>query len=161
MAYSMGAKVDVLPGPSAVTTACTSCGSRNHCVFYYLLNLVMAWSAQWRCRVCTRPTANLHFLDFSPALRLHVAGTLVHSYRPQFTRLILVVCVSLMERLPRLNMVTVLFEAPHRLELTLDFLDVSLPDQTPIVVCREMTKVHQQVYKGTPLQIAQMVGGCK
>ena len=42
----------------------------------------------------------------------------------------------------------VLFEAPHRLRATLE--DISLIfGERPIAVCRELTKLHEEVYRGT------------
>src|SRR5918995_5789294 len=38
----------------------------------------------------------------------------------------------------------VLFESPHRLGKTLR----ELPDETPVAVCRELTKLHEEVFRG-------------
>ena len=43
----------------------------------------------------------------------------------------------------------ILFEAPHRLRATLEDLRVVLGDR-PIVVCRELTKLHEELFHGTP-----------
>ena len=42
----------------------------------------------------------------------------------------------------------VLFEAPHRLRAALDDIADTLGDR-PMAVCREMTKVHEEVFRGT------------
>ena len=45
----------------------------------------------------------------------------------------------------------VLFEAPHRLRATLADLATVLGDR-PIAVCRELTKLHEEVFRGTAAQ---------
>lgn len=42
----------------------------------------------------------------------------------------------------------VLYEAPHRLRATLADLDVVLAER-PLAVCRELTKLHEEVFRGT------------
>jgi len=42
----------------------------------------------------------------------------------------------------------VIFEAPHRLRATLTDLDVVFEDR-PLAVCRELTKLHEEVFRGT------------
>jgi 16S rRNA (cytidine1402-2'-O)-methyltransferase len=56
------------------------------------------------------------------------------------------------ERLERLRAETavVFFEAPHRIRRTLE--DLNLVKQ-PILVCRELTKVHEEVLSGTPADL--------
>jgi 16S rRNA (cytidine1402-2'-O)-methyltransferase len=44
--------------------------------------------------------------------------------------------------------VLVAFEAPRRLQQTLDVLAATLPDRR-VVVCRELTKLHEEVVEGT------------
>ena len=43
---------------------------------------------------------------------------------------------------------TVLFEAPHRLRATLEDMAVAFGDR-PVAVCRELTKLHEEVFRGT------------
>ena len=45
----------------------------------------------------------------------------------------------------------VLFEAPHRLRATLADLDAVMGDR-PLAVCRELTKRHEEVFRGTAAQ---------
>ena len=45
----------------------------------------------------------------------------------------------------------VLFEAPHRLRATLADLDTVLGDRS-LAVCRELTKLHEEVFRGTAAQ---------
>ena len=49
----------------------------------------------------------------------------------------------------------VLFESPHRLAKTLQ----ALPVGTPVAVCRELTKLHEEVFRGTAAQAAQHFSG--
>jgi 16S rRNA (cytidine1402-2'-O)-methyltransferase len=51
------------------------------------------------------------------------------------------------ERLARLSHTVVFFEAPHRIRQTLQHLRASIGD-CPIVVCRELTKVHESLVRG-------------
>ena len=45
----------------------------------------------------------------------------------------------------------VLFESPHRLGKTL----AELPAETPVAVCRELTKLHEEVFRGTAGEAAR------
>jgi 16S rRNA (cytidine1402-2'-O)-methyltransferase len=45
----------------------------------------------------------------------------------------------------------VLFESPHRLKRTLG----DLPTTTPVAVCRELTKLHEEVFRGTAEEAAE------
>jgi 16S rRNA (cytidine1402-2'-O)-methyltransferase len=49
----------------------------------------------------------------------------------------------------------VLFESPHRLTKTLG----ELPEQTPVAVCRELTKLHEEVFRGTAEEAARHFSG--
>ena len=51
----------------------------------------------------------------------------------------------LLERMATEPSTFVLFESPPRLVKTLG----NLPDQTPVAVCRELTKLHEEVFRGT------------
>jgi len=50
----------------------------------------------------------------------------------------------------------VLFEAPHRIAATLADLAGSFGEQRAAVVTRELTKMHESVYRGTLQQLAAM-----
>jgi 16S rRNA (cytidine1402-2'-O)-methyltransferase len=49
----------------------------------------------------------------------------------------------------------VLFESPHRLAKTLQ----ALPAKTPVAVCRELTKLHEEVFRGTAAEAARRFSG--
>src|ERR671916_44208 len=55
------------------------------------------------------------------------------------------------ERIARERSTFVLFESPHRLARTLG----ELPGETPIAVCRELTKLHEEVFRGTAEEAAR------
>ncbi len=46
----------------------------------------------------------------------------------------------------------VLFESPHRVRRTLEQLAAEFPDAR-VALCRELTKVHEQVLRGTPAEV--------
>jgi 16S rRNA (cytidine1402-2'-O)-methyltransferase len=48
----------------------------------------------------------------------------------------------------------VLFEAPHRLARTLDDLAAALGGERPVALARELTKLHEEVWRGTLAQAA-------
>lgn len=50
---------------------------------------------------------------------------------------------------------TVLFESPHRLAATLGELATLLGDDRRIAVCRELTKLHEEVARGTATELAE------
>ena len=52
-----------------------------------------------------------------------------------------------LDTLSRLGHTVVFFEAPHRIRQTLQHLRVSIGD-CPIVVCRELTKIHESLVRG-------------
>jgi 16S rRNA (cytidine1402-2'-O)-methyltransferase len=45
----------------------------------------------------------------------------------------------------------VLFESPHRLAKILE----EIPEETPVAVCRELTKLHEEVFRGTAGEAAR------
>ena len=52
---------------------------------------------------------------------------------------------DLLERVATESSTFVLFESPHRLGKTLR----ELPSETPVAVCRELTKLYEEVFRGT------------
>jgi len=59
---------------------------------------------------------------------------------------------ELLTRLPNLAMTTLFFEAPSRISHTLEFLECHFPS-THMALCRELTKLHQEVLRGKPGEI--------
>jgi 16S rRNA (cytidine1402-2'-O)-methyltransferase len=51
---------------------------------------------------------------------------------------------------------TVVFESPHRIQKSLSALAEVLPERR-VVVCRELTKMHEQVVRGTAAEVAGAV----
>ncbi|HEX5308726.1 MAG TPA: 16S rRNA (cytidine(1402)-2'-O)-methyltransferase [Solirubrobacteraceae bacterium] len=98
-----GLEVEVLPGPSSVTTALVASGLT---------------AERWR------------FVGFMPRKR------------------------SESTRLLRAEEDTLIaFEAPSRLAATLELL-VELDPDRPAVVCRELTKLHEEIRRGTAVELA-------
>jgi 16S rRNA (cytidine1402-2'-O)-methyltransferase len=60
---------------------------------------------------------------------------------------------QLLERLPRAEEPLVLFESPERIAATLAELAALLPDR-PALVCRELTKLHEETLRGTLRELA-------
>jgi len=60
-----------------------------------------------------------------------------------------------LERIPREETTFVLFESPNRLTRTLG----DLPPEVPVAVCRELTKLHEEVYRGTATEAAEHFSG--
>ena len=103
-AAQAGFKVEVVPGPSAVTSALAISGF---------------------------PGDGFLFLGFLPRRKKERQGSLREASSS---------AVPL-----------VLFEAPHRLRATLADLETVLGDR-PLAVCRELTKLHEEVFRGTAAQ---------
>ncbi len=62
---------------------------------------------------------------------------------------------KLLERISQEDATFVLFESPHRLVKTLG----DLPQETPVAVCRELTKLHEEVFRGKAGEAAQRFAG--
>lgn len=99
-----GVEVEVLPGPSALTTALVASGL---------------------------PADTFVFLGFPPRKGRERA--------------------ELFERIRSESSTFVLFESPHRLAKTLG----DLPADTLVAVCRELTKLHEEVFRGTAAEAAE------
>ncbi|MGD9695115.1 MAG: 16S rRNA (cytidine(1402)-2'-O)-methyltransferase [Thermoleophilia bacterium] len=63
---------------------------------------------------------------------------------------------ALMERLGRLDVPAVAFESPRRLPGLLADLAAAWPERE-VAVCRELTKLHQEVVRGTAAQVAARI----
>src|ERR671921_947959 len=62
---------------------------------------------------------------------------------------------ELLERIATEASTFVLFESPHRLRKTLG----DLPPEVSVAVCRELTKLHEEVFRGTAGQAARHFSG--
>jgi 16S rRNA (cytidine1402-2'-O)-methyltransferase len=63
-----------------------------------------------------------------------------------------------LERLRSSTATVVLYEAPHRIRETLaDILDVLGPER-PVVIARELTKVHEEFLRGTAGEVRERIG---
>ena len=58
---------------------------------------------------------------------------------------------QLLARIAEESSTFVLFESPHRLGKTL----AEIPAETPVAVCRELTKMHEEVFRGTAKEAAR------
>lgn len=54
------------------------------------------------------------------------------------------------------NITAVFFESPHRIETTLADLNKILPDRR-IILCRELTKIHEEFLRGTAEEILRVI----
>lgn len=59
------------------------------------------------------------------------------------------------ERISRREATFVLFESPKRLRKTL----AELPEDAPVAVCRELTKLHEEVFRGSASEAAERFSG--
>ena len=55
----------------------------------------------------------------------------------------------------------VLFESPHRLQRSLDDLLSACGPARAVAMCRELTKLHEEVWRGTVGEIAERARGVK
>jgi 16S rRNA (cytidine1402-2'-O)-methyltransferase len=55
----------------------------------------------------------------------------------------------------------VIFESPHRLDKTLEDLSAVCGPDRPVAICRELTKLHEQVWRGTLGEAAKRSEGQK
>ncbi len=58
---------------------------------------------------------------------------------------------ELLARISKERSTFIVFESPHRLGKTLG----DLPPETPVAVCRELTKLHEEVFRGTAAEAAR------
>lgn len=65
---------------------------------------------------------------------------------------------EMLERVAREEATFVLFESPHRLAKTLK----ELPAEAPVAVCRELTKLHEEVFRGMATEaVEHFMGGVR
>ena len=55
------------------------------------------------------------------------------------------------------NVTNIFFESPKRLKSTIEIISEILCPNTSIALCREMTKKHESIYRGTPLEILNLI----
>ena len=56
---------------------------------------------------------------------------------------------SALQRIQAKDMPVVFYESPHRIERTLKDLAAVLDKETNVVVCRELTKIHEEIFRGS------------
>jgi len=110
LAREMGARVTVLPGPSAVTLAVVASGLPNHAFSFW--------------------------------------GYLPSRSEPRQT---------VLRRLAGREETVVVFETPHRIHETLLELEEIVPGRE-LALGRELTKLHETWYRGTPAQVIKALG---
>lgn len=68
--------------------------------------------------------------------------------------------IRVFERMKSINeiqkMTCIFFESPYRLIKTLEILQNTLPE-AHLAVCRELTKVHEEIVRGTPHEILEVL----
>src|SRR6185436_708096 len=64
------------------------------------------------------------------------------------------------ERLGNERQTTVFFEAPHRIRATLEQM-LSVVGDCPIVLCRELTKIHESLVRGPISHVLRVIGEAK
>ena len=96
--------------------------------------------------VCPGPSAVLTGLALSglPTDRFLFAGFVPHKQGER---------QRLLAEFAQLRATLIFFDSPHRIVGTLHDLDTTLPGRT-IAVSRELTKLHEEVLRGTPAEIA-------
>jgi 16S rRNA (cytidine1402-2'-O)-methyltransferase len=65
---------------------------------------------------------------------------------------------KLLERMESERATLIFYEAPHRITETLEDIQATLGDRQ-VVVARELTKVHEEWIRGTPLEVAASLRG--
>tara|TARA_Y100001936_G_scaffold86354_1_gene84681 strand:+ start:483 stop:1313 length:831 start_codon:yes stop_codon:yes gene_type:complete len=63
----------------------------------------------------------------------------------------------LSENLLKFNGTTIVFESPKRVIKTLDFLDQKFRNLAEVCVAKEITKIHENFFRGTPKEIKQFL----
>ncbi|WP_337845564.1 16S rRNA (cytidine(1402)-2'-O)-methyltransferase [Thermus sp.] len=105
-----------------------------------LVRLALGWG--WQVEALPGPTALIPALVVSglPTHRFTFEGFLPKGGKERRARL---------EALAREGRTAVLYESPHRLRKTLEDLLAVYGPHHPVAVARELTKLHEEVYRGT------------
>ncbi|MFN4069954.1 MAG: 16S rRNA (cytidine(1402)-2'-O)-methyltransferase [Thermus caldifontis] len=105
-----------------------------------LVRLALEWG--WRVEALPGPTALIPALVASglPTHRFTFEGFLPKGGRERKERL---------QALAREGRTAVLYESPHRLQKTLEDLTEVYGPEHPVAVAREISKVHEEVFRGT------------
>lgn len=105
-----------------------------------LVRLALEWG--WRVEALPGPTAFIPALVASglPTHRFTFEGFLPKAGRARRERI---------EALAREGRTAVLYESPHRLRKTLEDLMEAFGQDHPVAVAREISKVHEEVFRGT------------
>jgi 16S rRNA (cytidine1402-2'-O)-methyltransferase len=62
---------------------------------------------------------------------------------------------SWFQKIRSIEGIVVFFEAPHRIKSTLDELSAVVGSETPVLVGRELTKVHEELVRGPIIEVAK------
>ena len=83
------------------------------------------------------PTDNFQFIGFFPKIKKDAE--------------------FLSETLLKFNGTTIVFESPKRIIKTLDFLDQKFRNLAEVCVAKEITKIHENFFRGTPKEIKRFL----
>jgi len=141
-----GVEVEVLPGPSAVMTALVASGlPTDVVVFLGFLPRKGRGRKELLERVAREDATFVLFESphrLAKTLKELPADVVVFlGFPPRKGR----GRKELLDRIAREEATFVLFESPHRLAKTLK----ELPSEIPVAVCRELTKLHEEIFRGT------------
>ena len=62
---------------------------------------------------------------------------------------------TLFNKISEIDMTTVFYESPHRILKALDSLNEVIKEDRKIAVCKEITKIHEEVVKGTVSEVIE------
>jgi len=66
---------------------------------------------------------------------------------------------TVLEEMVNAQHTVILYEAPHRIHETIDDIVVSLGPERPLVIARELTKIHEEFLRGTAAEIQSTIRG--
>jgi len=64
---------------------------------------------------------------------------------------------EIISKIKNSNVTNIFFETAKRLESTIEIFSEVLCPKTSIAICREMTKKHESIYRGTPREILSLI----